>query len=156
MKRRRLAECTIVRAHSDRVNTRGFGFLQIDDEIVMHFFTLELAWRENKRKVSCIPPRAYVCKRHRSPRFGDCWKVFESHGGEVSGRSEILIHPANYASSDPNYKSDLQGCIAFGSAFADLNNDGVLEIVNSRETHRRFDLNLTDFQTFNLTIKNAF
>lgn len=73
-------------------------------------FSLELPWRGNARGKSCIPPGKYLCRLKQSPRFG---RVYEVTG--VQGRSEILIHPANFA-GDPEagWTTELQGCIALG------------------------------------------
>jgi hypothetical protein len=72
--------------------------------------SLEPPWRGNARGKSCIPPGKYLCRLKQSPRFG---RVYEVTG--VQGRSEILIHPANFA-GDPEagWTTELQGCIALG------------------------------------------
>ena len=64
-------------------------------------FTIELPWNDNKRNLSCIPEGVYDIE----PRFS---KKFQHHliVKDVSGRSFILIHPANDA------KKELLGCIA--------------------------------------------
>ena len=64
-------------------------------------FTIELPWLDNKRSISCIPEGVYELK----PRFSE---KFKHHLllKNVSGRSLILIHPAN------NAKKELRGCLA--------------------------------------------
>jgi len=54
-----------------------------------------------------IPPGLYpLDPYHESPRFGDdCIAV-----NDVPGRTNILMHPANWA-------SQLRGCIALGNSF---------------------------------------
>ena len=54
--------------------------------------TLELPWLDNKRQVSCIPDWEYELVKHVSPTWGNCLKVMD-----VPNRSDILIHPGNYA-----------------------------------------------------------
>jgi len=90
--------------------------------------TLELPWRSNARRESCIPPAPgqdaveYEARRHDSPTFGDTlWLP------EVEGRSEILVHAGNYV-------SDTLGCILVGRQFTDLNGDGRTDVTNSRAT----------------------
>ena len=64
-------------------------------------FTIELPWRENTKRVSCIPEGDYELK----PRYSE---KFKHHLAlqNVPNRSLILIHPANDANKE------LQGCIA--------------------------------------------
>lgn len=69
-------------------------------------YTIELPWRDNKRRVSCIPAGKYEVLRHKSPKFGDCYIL-----ANVPSRSGILIHVANDA-DDSDGTVQLQGCIA--------------------------------------------
>ncbi|WP_273016994.1 DUF5675 family protein [Leeuwenhoekiella blandensis] len=64
-------------------------------------FTIELPWRENYRKVSCIPEGRYEVKPRISKKFGNHLLLVG-----VPQRSMILLHPANYA------LGELKGCIA--------------------------------------------
>ncbi len=75
------------------------GALFINQQFVG--FTIELPWRENTKRVSCIPEGGYELK----PR---CSEKFKHHLAlqNVPNRSLILIHPANDANNE------LQGCIA--------------------------------------------
>jgi hypothetical protein len=63
--------------------------------------TVELPWRENEAKVSCIPEGKYFIKKRYSQKFK--WHL-EVIG--VENRSLILFHPAN------NALLELKGCIA--------------------------------------------
>jgi hypothetical protein len=63
--------------------------------------TIELPWRQNETKVSCIPEGEYFIRKRYSRKFQ--WHL-EVTG--VTGRSFILIHPAN------NALQELKGCIA--------------------------------------------
>ena len=60
--------------------------------------TLELPWRDNQRRVSCIPPGVYQC------RWRDGLTV---EIADVPGRSGILIHPGNRL-------DETKGCILPG------------------------------------------
>jgi hypothetical protein len=85
------------------------------------WYTVELPWKDNERRVSCIPPGTYQMIQHYSPKFGPCYWL-----QDVPGRSEILIHPANYY-------SQLLGCIAPGMNRADINGDGEIDVTSSRK-----------------------
>ena len=63
--------------------------------------TIELPWRKNEKRVSCIPEGKYFIKKRYSNKFK--WHI-EIIG--VKNRSSILFHPAN------NALQELNGCIA--------------------------------------------
>lgn len=70
--------------------------------------TMELPWRNNTKKLSCIPLGTYRCIWSRSSKFGMCYHVMD-----VPGRSSVLIHAANLAGDILlGYDTQLQGCIA--------------------------------------------
>ena len=68
----------------------------------MQLYSLELPWRNNQLRVSCIPEGVYRCRWHLSPKFG--WTYLVT-GTEP--RTQILFHAGNYA-------SDSWGCILLG------------------------------------------
>ena len=63
--------------------------------------TIELPWRKNEKRVSCIPEGKYFIRKRYSRKFN--WHI-EIIG--VENRSSILFHPAN------NALQELNGCIA--------------------------------------------
>jgi hypothetical protein len=63
--------------------------------------SIELPWKDNRARVSCIPEGRYELIRRNNPRFGQHLLL-----KEVPDREYILIHPANDA------LLELQGCIA--------------------------------------------
>ena len=75
------------------------GTLFIDGKFFC--FTIELPWRDNRRNISCISEGEYEIETRFSKKFQHHLIV-----KDVSGRSFILIHPANDA------KKELLGCIA--------------------------------------------
>lgn len=82
--------------------------------------SLELAWKNNAKEISCIPEGTYKLKKRYSEKHKNHFHVLN-----VPDREMILIHPANYV-------RQLQGCIAPGSAHADIDKDGWLDVINSR------------------------
>ncbi len=87
-------------------NEQGtFGRLLFGDN-TLH--TIELPWRENQRRVSCIPTGVYQCALVNSPRFGRVYEV-----RNVPGRDHILIHASNLAGDvNKGWVTQLHGCIA--------------------------------------------
>jgi hypothetical protein len=63
--------------------------------------TIELPWKENKSRVSCIPEGRYELKKRYTPRFGKHFILMN-----VPDRSYILLHAANDA------LEEIKGCIA--------------------------------------------
>jgi hypothetical protein len=64
-------------------------------------FTIELPWKNNETKVSCIPEGKYFIKKQYSKKHQWHLEVLE-----VKNRNLILFHPAN------NALQELKGCIA--------------------------------------------
>lgn len=81
--------------------TYTIGTLYIDG--VRFCDTLELPWRGNARRVSCIPEGEYTLEMRRSPKFGRVLPELL----HVPSRDAILIHRGNYP-------RDTQGCILLG------------------------------------------
>jgi len=86
----------------------------------INLVTMELKWLNNESKKSCIPEGTYVALPRTSPKYG---KHF--HIQNVPNRDLILVHNCNFA-------SQLLGCQGVGLSFADINNDGVMDITNSK------------------------
>ncbi|MCX8525906.1 DUF5675 family protein [Chryseobacterium formosus] len=63
--------------------------------------TIELPWRDNQRRISCIPEGKYRVMKRYSPKFGNHLEL-----KDVENRNLILFHPAN------NARKELRGCIA--------------------------------------------
>jgi hypothetical protein len=105
-----------------KLEDRTLGRLIVfkDNDIVKTFATLELPWRNNQRNVSCIPSAFYNVIPRNAPKFGDHLHVLD-----VPGRTGILIHAGNWP-------REIEGCILVGLGFADIDNDGVLEVASSR------------------------
>lgn len=99
-----------------------FGVLCIDE--APEFLTVEDAWRSNETKVSCIPIGRYKIIRHKSPRFGNVYKVLD-----VPEREHILIHAGNT-------HRDTEGCILLGMQYGKIGSDSA--ILASRSAFLQF------------------
>ena len=75
------------------------GKLECEGKLICN--TIELPWKMNETKVSCIPEGKYFIRKRYSQKFK--WHL-EIVG--VENRSLILFHPAN------NALLELNGCIA--------------------------------------------
>ena len=115
--------------------TETFGELRNDGNHLC--YTIELPWLDNEPDKSCIPPGTYEFNKYISPKHGFVWLA-----RNVPNRTEIEIHPANFA-------SDLLGCIGVGDSIGQIS--GVNAVLNSQETFAMLKATLPD--SFNLTIQ---
>lgn len=127
----------------DNDSEQTLGQLYVYDglDLVFQCKTLELPWGENKNNISRIPEGTYKVKRRTSKKFGEHY-----HITEVEGRKYILMHVGNYY-------NQTRGCVLIGQKFIDVNNDGHLDVVVSRQTINRmlervdaFDLTIISFE----------
>ncbi len=94
-----------------------FGVLSYNGKVLCH--TCELPWRDNQKKISCIPPGTYTAKLRNSPKYGDHW-----HIQNVPNRDMILIHHGNTI-------NDIEGCILVGLTRGEVN--GLPAVTQSRK-----------------------
>ena len=104
--------------------TQTLGHLIVYDGVkkIFECNTLELPWKENKNRISCIPDGAYWVEKYNSVKFGSVF-LFNN----VKGRSMIEMHTGNY-------HTDILGCILAGAGLSDINQDGYLDVYSSRRT----------------------
>ena len=81
------------------------GKLESEGKLIC--LTIELPWKNNETKVSCIPEGKYFIKKRYSKKFQWHLEVLD-----VKNRSFILFHPAN------NALQELNGCIALVTKFS--------------------------------------
>lgn len=81
--------------------TNGILRLTQDDKNIIICYTIELPWKNNEHKISCIPEGRYELKKRYTAIRGEHLIL-----DKVPGRQLILIHAANDA------QKELQGCIA--------------------------------------------
>lgn len=98
----------------DRIKTSDDGtFGQIIRNGHQIAATCELPWNDNIPRQSCIPKGVYLCTLGTSPSKNKQvdYQVYKVN--EVTGRSEILIHIANWP-------HELLGCIGVGRNITEL------------------------------------
>lgn len=115
-------QIVITRTQQDEVQTLGKLELYNNKEKLFECKTLELPWKDNQRRISCIPEGHYEAQKHISPNFG---KSVWIKG--VPNRTEILIHKGNFY-------TDILGCVLLGVEHVDINNDGHKDVTNSKNT----------------------
>ena len=113
----------IRRILSNKNKTLSEGMIMDDQQKLFEFKGIELPWRDNKPRVSCIPANLYQCTAVRRSSNGKYAILIH----DVPGRSEIMIHTGNYA-------RQLLGCLAPGREFADIDKDGIIDVTSSRAT----------------------
>jgi len=75
------------------------GKLECEGKFICN--TIELPWKNNEKRVSCIPEGKYFIRKRYSQKFKWHLEVVD-----VENRSYVLFHPAN------NALKELNGCIA--------------------------------------------
>jgi len=116
----------IYRTNDNGRQTIGKAFVVDSDiqEISFECYTLELPWKYNKQKVSCIPTGKYSCSK-AEPTVKFPYKHFDVHN--VQGRSGIKGHGGNYV-------FQILGCLLFGDKLVDMNKDLLKDVTNSIAT----------------------
>lgn len=71
--------------------------------------TVELPWRNNRRRESCVPVGRYKLVQHDGEKYKNVLRL-----EDVPDRDGCLVHPANQI-------ADLLGCIAPGMSIGFLN-----------------------------------
>jgi len=113
----------LVRQEENKKQTLGQGCIFAPDySVLLEFCTLELPWRENKRRVSRIPSGVYNVVKRQSEKYD--WHL---HILDVPKRDWILIHHGNFY-------TDILGCILPGADHVDIDGDGLKDVTSSRAT----------------------
>ena len=128
-------------SHEEKQTIGKLYLLDVDENVIANWDSLELPWENNQRRISCIPEGSYKAKKHTSPRFGQSlWLQ------DVPNRSEILIHKGNYY-------TDILGCILIGKDLGDINKDGVIDVTQSVKAVNELMSYLTDLDAIMIEIK---
>lgn len=131
----------LIRTIDNGVQTTGKWY--VTDGAHFACDTLERTYADNKRGVSCIPPGKYHCAK-----VGASQAIPYEHISitAVPGRSGICIHKGNHYFHS-------RGCVLVGKGYSDINKDGEIDILNSKNT---FDALMKIVpQNFILTITEA-
>lgn len=121
---------TIIVNRDEQDANQSLGVCYIKDEsgrIIFKSEAIERGWRNNQRRVSCIPEGEYPVRLEHSNRFRK--KLYEIYG--VPNRSECKFHAANHA-------RQLNGCIALGNNRKDIDKDGYADVTSSKLTMTKF------------------
>ena len=130
----------IIRCFFEEKQTRGYlSVLDSNNKVLAEFVTIELPWRNNARKISCIPAGTYHLTKRYSEKYGHHF-----HIKDVPNRSMILIH-------NGNYYNQTNGCILVGDDFVDINNDGIQDVTNSKAARRKLLSYLDQDTTITIT-----
>lgn len=121
------ADVVITRKQSSDIQTLG-NLVASRDGVTFECKTLELADLNNMPNVSCIPPGTYKVVYTFSPKF----MKYTYEVLKVPNRAGIRIHSANFF-------HEINGCIALGSNLVDINKDGQLDTINSRQVIKAFE-----------------
>lgn len=103
--------------------------------------TIELPWKNNQPRISCIPEGKYPLIKRYSPHFN--WHLEVT---DVPARELILIHPANDAITE------LKGCIAPVSVLTGPGKGNYSRLAFDKVTSNLFPV-LKDRNDIFLTIK---
>ena len=109
----------LTRLSKDDTQTIG-EILAIGSGKIERFTSLELAWKNNERRISSVPCGKYKADRELHPKFGKCIRLHN-----VPNREGILMHVGNY-------HHQILGCILPGMGFNDVDRDGHVDVVQSR------------------------
>jgi hypothetical protein len=112
----------ILRLEDDSNQSLSFGWVFDRVTKLFEFRVLELPWKKNRKRISCIPKGLYDVEKFNSPTFGNVFLF-----NDVQSRDMIEMHPGNY-------NKDTLGCLLPGEGFTDINRDGLLDVVSSRNT----------------------
>jgi hypothetical protein len=102
--------------------------------------TIELPWKNNSARISCIPEGRYSLIKRYSPKFKNHYLL-----ENVQDRQYILIHPAN------NALTELKGCIAPVSIITGIG-QGVRSLKAMQAIHNQLSVLDSDEKVF-ITIK---
>lgn len=130
---------TIDRLTEGENQTEGLLTVYQGEEKIFNCYTLELPWKDNEKRVSCIPKGVYNVEKRQSTKYKHHFHILD-----VPNRSYILIHQGNY-----NWHT--KGCILVGKTLTDINADGLRDTTSSVATMNKLNKILP--QTFKLEIK---
>jgi hypothetical protein len=126
----------LLRQKSSKEQTLG-DIICVNNGDIFMCKSLELSTEPNAVGDTCIPTGVYNVVWTLSPKF----KKFTY---ELQSMPSYRIHSGNYY-------TNTEGCILLGNAFADINKDGILDVVNSMVTIKQFE-DFFDRKSFTLIV----
>lgn len=69
-------------------------------------YTIELPWKNNQKKISCVIAGRYELKKEDSPAHGICLELLN-----VPGRGDCQFHKMNWANGKKGKMPESHGCI---------------------------------------------
>ena len=131
----------LIRTTDNGVQTTGKIYVNGDNHFVSD--TLERAYKDNRKGVSCIPEGKYRCEKKLATK-----NIPYEHVTiiDVPNRAGIAIHKGNFYTHS-------RGCILLGKGYKDINNDGELDVLHSKVMFDEFMKCVPD--SFILTIRGA-
>ncbi len=118
---------SLVRISSNAYQSQSILDVYDNTDSIFNCKALELPNLRNQRSISRIPAGRYFVERRHSDKYG--WHY---HVTNVPNRTWILFHSGNY-------NTHTQGCVILGTEFIDINGDGQLDVINSRDTMKVFN-----------------
>ena len=121
-------DVTITRTDSTANSTAGILSTNKEDGFAWICKTLELPYKGNQQKISCIPKGIYEVNYTLSP-------LFKKHTYEIQNvpnRAGIRIHSGNYT-------RQILGCILLGKTLTDIDGDGIIDVTDSSTTVNEFE-----------------
>lgn len=106
-----MLQAELKRTYFDKQTNGEFKLLGTDYEVR----SLELPWKDNKNRVSCIPEGTYTCLPDTTGKY-QWFKVTN-----VPNRKAIEIHQGSFV-------RNFLGCIGLGLKAMDLDGDGIDDI----------------------------
>jgi hypothetical protein len=97
------------------------------EEAVFRCYTLELPWKDNKKRISCIPKNEYNVEKRYSTKYKNHFHILD-----VPNRSYILVHSGNY-------NRHTLGCVLVGKTLTDINGDGLRDTTHSKSTMKKLN-----------------
>lgn len=130
----------IKRLQDDGVQTLGeLRLYDREGKQIFYCKTLELSYKNNQRRISCIPKGNYQVLKRYSPKYGRHFHILN-----VRGRDWILIHQGNF-------HFQILGCVLVGRDHIDINGDGRKDVTFSKLTMQKLN-ELIRVERFDLQI----
>jgi hypothetical protein len=121
-----------------------YGRLMLEECDIV-FYTVELPWRSNLPKISCIPEGIYrFCREEFTREDGTKYETYQVL--DIPGRSRIFLHIANWP-------GELKGCIGIGLYPSADERNHVWGVSQSTLAHAEFMAAMGDVKETKICVK---